>query len=249
VQECEGDFTMLENVRFVLINTSHPGNIGACARALKTMELSNWCLVEPKQFPHVKASEMASGALDMLTKVKVADTLSEAISDSHLVIGTSARSRSLPWPMLSPRELAEKIVTENLDKKVAILFGRENSGLTNEELQRCHFHVQIPANPEYSSLNIAAAVQIIAYELHIAKLSQKEPPAIEEASELVTEADLSRFFEHLEKVLVQIQFLNPQSPRQLMARLIRVFHRANLDTVEMNILRGILTAVEKHNLV
>lgn len=229
------------NIRIVLINTSHPGNIGATARAMKTMGLSQLYLVEPLQFPHVKADEMSSGALDILYNAKVVKTLDEAIADCELVVGTSARSRTIPWPMLSPRTFAEKAVKEK--GEVALLFGREQSGLTNEELHRCHFHVQIPSNPEYSSLNLAAAVQVLAYELRVA--SELNLPKEEWDYQFATEKEMESFYKHLEKVLIEINFLNPQVPRQLMARLRRLFNRARLDQMEMNILRGILGAVEK----
>src|SRR5579862_2498200 len=138
---------MLDRIRIVLVNTSHPGNIGSVARALKTMGLSELYLVAPQQFPHQKANEMAAGAKDLLSQAVVTETLDEAIADCALVIGASARVRTLPWPLLTPREMAEKVQQEPPESEIAILFGQEQSGLTNEELQRCHFHMQIPANP------------------------------------------------------------------------------------------------------
>jgi tRNA (cytidine32/uridine32-2'-O)-methyltransferase len=233
---------MLSQVRIVLINTSHPGNIGSAARAMKTMGLSELYLVEPHFFPHRKADEMATGAVDILENAKRVATLEEAIGDCSLVVGTSARSRAIPWPMLSPRELGEKVAQES-QTKIAILFGREHSGLTNEELQRCHFHIHIPSNPEYSSLNIAAAVQVIAYELRVA--SEKELPKENWDYQFASAKDMEGLYEHLEKVMIKIDFLNPEVPRQLMARLRRLFNRARLDVMEMNILRGILGSVEK----
>lgn len=245
---------MLNNIRIILINTSHPGNIGSTARAMKTMGLSELYLVAPLQFPHQKAVEMASGAVDILEKAIIVEELDEAIADCGLVVGTSARSRAIPWPMLSPREFAEKADQESIHNKIGVIFGREQSGLTNEELRRCHFHIQIPSNPEYSSLNLAAAVQIIGYELRVASQAKD----IKEDSEglikkekdewdykFVTAKEMESFYTHLEKVLIQIEFLNPQVPRQLMTRLRRLFNRARLDEMEMNILRGILSAVEK----
>lgn len=234
---------MLSNIRIVLVNTSHPGNIGAAARAMKTMGLTQLCLVAPKLFPHVNADEMASGALDVLGQALVVETLDQAIADSSLVVGASARSRTIPWPMLSPREFAEKAMGESNKNPIALVFGREQSGLTNEELQRCHFHIQIPSNPEYSSLNIAAAVQVIAYELRVASRMDKLVPAWED--EYVSAGEMQGFYEHLEQVLVQVGFLNPKVPRQLMPRLQRLFNRVRLERMELNILRGILGAVEK----
>ena len=164
---------MLDQIRIVLIRTSHPGNIGSVARAMKTMGLKQLYLVSPEQFPHDKAREMASGASDILNQAKVVSSLTEAIGHCSLVVGSSARERTIPWPLLTPREMANEIKLESPDTKVAILFGREQSGLSNEELECCHLHVQIPADPAYSSLNIAAAVQVIAYELRLALLYAK----------------------------------------------------------------------------
>lgn len=235
---------MLNKIRIVLVNTSHPGNIGAAARAMKTMGLQNLYLVAPKTYPHVNANEMASGALDVLGKAIVVETLDEALADCGLVVGTSARDRSLPWPQLLPRDFAEKARTETQMTHVAVLFGREQSGLTNEELHRCHFHVAIPSNPDYSSLNIASAVQVIAYELRLASLGP-QPAEMEWDYPYADAAGMAGFYEHLERVLVELDFLNPKAPRQLMPRLQRLFNRARPDVMEMNILRGILGAVEK----
>lgn len=233
----------MHNLRIVLVNTSHPGNIGATARAMKTMGLHDLYLVEPKHFPSVKANEMASGALDILSHAVVVNTLDEAIAECGLVVGTSARLRTIPWPKLSPREFAEKVIKENAATKIAVLFGREQSGLTNDELHRCHFHLQIPSHPNYSSLNLAAAVQIIAYELRVASLS--EAPTFWDY-DYAAEKEMNSFYQHLEKVLIQIDFLNPDVPRQLITRLRRLFNRARLDVMEVNILRGILGAIEKN---
>lgn len=232
---------MLTNIRIVLINTSHPGNIGAAARAMKTMGLSKLYLVQPQFFPHTKANEMASGALDVLQQAIVVDDLDQAIGDCGLVVGTSARLRTIPWPMLSPRQLAEKVMTEPV--ATAIIFGREQSGLTNEELYRCHFHVQIPSHPDYSSLNIAAAVQVIAYELRVADLGM--PKEVGWDYPYANAEQMQGFYDHLQTVLTDIDFLNPKVPRQLMTRLRRLFNRARPDVMEMNILRGILGAVDK----
>jgi tRNA (cytidine32/uridine32-2'-O)-methyltransferase len=233
---------MLDDIRIVLVNTSHPGNIGAAARAMKTMGLKKLYLVAPKFFPHTHANEMASGALDVLGQAIVVDTLDEVLLDCGLVVGTSARERSIPWPQLLPREFAEKARVESTRTKIAILFGREQSGLTNEELQRCHFHIVIPSNPDYSSLNIASAVQVLAYELRLASLEEKiemtwDYPYADTGA-------MMGFYEHLERVLVQIDFLKPDVPRQLMPRLQRLFNRARPDVMELNILRGILRAVD-----
>lgn len=234
---------MLANIRIVLVNTSHPGNIGAAARAMKTMGLSTLYLVAPKIFPHDKAREMASNALDVLETAIVVPTLEQAIADCGLVIGTSARPRAIPWPTLSPRACAEKAMSVASLQTVALIFGREQSGLTNEELHQCHFHVQIPSNPDYNSLNLAAAVQVLTYELRVASL--QDPSSLSWDYAAATAQDVVGFYRHLEKVLVEIDFLNPKAPRQLMTRLRRLFNRARLDVMEVNILRGILGAVEK----
>lgn len=234
---------MLNRVRIVLVNTSHPGNIGAAARALKTMGLQKLYLVNPAQFPHRKAYEMASNASDVLDRTVVVSTLDEAIGDCGLVVGASARSRAIPWPMLTPHELGQKAQLDASISEIAVIFGNEQSGLTNEELQRCHFHVHIPSNPEYSSLNLAAAVQVIAYELRTASLAEIVTP--EWDYPYATQDAMEGLYQHLEKVLVEIDFLNPQVPRQLMTRLRRLFNRARVDEMEMNILRGVLGAIEK----
>lgn len=233
---------MLSNIRIILVNTSHPGNIGAAARAMKTMGLSTLYLVSPEAFPHPNARDMASNAIDVLEKAIVVSTLQEAIADCSLVVGTSSRSRTIPWPMLTPREFAAKAMAESTSAKVALIFGREQAGLTNEELQMCHFHVQIPSNPEYNVLNIAAAVQVLAYELYLASQENIIPPKWD--YEFANAEALESFYAHLEKVLEELKFLNPKAPRQLMPRLRRLFNRARVDVMELNILRGILSAIE-----
>lgn len=235
---------MLDHIRIVLVNTSHPGNIGSAARAMKTMGLAELYLVSPEKFPHAKANEMAAGADDVLANAVVVDTLDEAIADCTLVVGTSARTRTIPWPLLMPRQMAEKISCEPANSETAILFGREQSGLTNDELQRCHLHMQIPANPEYSSLNIAAAVQVVAYELRVASLTQDVLPD-DWDYRLATADEMEKFYLHLQEVLIHIDFLKMNAPRKLMTRLRRLFYRARPDVMEMNILRGMLSAVQE----
>lgn len=234
---------MLDKIRIVLVNTSHPGNIGSAARAMKTMGLTELVLVEPKEFPHQKADEMASGACDILKHAKVVSTLVEAVQDCHLVIGTSARDRAIPWPLYTPREVVAKIQAEASESKVALVFGREQSGLSNEELQTCHWHMQIPANPEYSSLNLAAAVQVVAYEVRVASTTPIEPTPWD--YRLANADEMERLFDHMEDVLKQIEFLKTNAPRKLMTRLRRFFLRARPDVMEINIFRGMLTAVEE----
>ena len=229
-------------VRIVLVETSHPGNVGATARAMKNMALDRLWLVRPASFPSADASARASGAADLLHSARVCGSLAEALEGCGFVVGASARQRSLAWPTQTPRECAGKIVEEAASGEVAVVFGRESSGLKNEELQRCHAHVQIPTNPEYSSLNLAMAVQVIAYEIMVASggsrlaIRSRETP-------LATADEVELFFQHLERVLVGASFLDPSNPRHLMMRLRRLFGRAELDRNEIAILRGILAAL------
>lgn len=234
---------MLERIRIVLVNTSHPGNIGSVARAMKTMGLSQLYLVSPEEYPHPKALEMASSADDVLANAKTTTTLDEAVADCVLVAGSSARSRAIPWPLMSPRTFAESLNTNYPQGNLALVFGRERTGLTNDELQRCHLHVQIPANPDYSSLNLAQAVQVMAYELRMADLQETINP-IEWDYPLANANEMEGLYTHLQQVLIDLDFLKLSAPRKLMPRLRRLFYRAKLDVMEMNILRGILTAMQ-----
>lgn len=227
----------------VLLNTSHPGNIGAAARAMKTMGLDALWLVNPKVFPHAEATARASGADDVLAGAILCSRLDEALEDCPLVIGASARARSIPCPELSPRECARLITRDSGHAQVAVLFGCEQSGLSNAEMDRCRYLVRIPANPAYSSLNLAAAVQVIGYELYLAHATT--PAGNQENSPShtpVSAGEMERFYDHLEHTLVDLGFLDPANPRQLMRRLRRLYNRARPDVNEMNILRGILTA-------
>lgn len=235
---------MLSNIRVVLVGTSHPGNIGSTARAMKTMGLSTLYLAEPRVEPDGHSIALAAGASDILKHLVKVDSLAEAIADCSLVIATSARSRTLDWPMLEPRQAGVKLAAEALKGPVAIVFGRENHGLSNEELQQCTYHVAIPANPEYSSLNLAQAVQIICYETRVAHLAQKDV-AEEELTEYPLAADQERFFAHLETTLLSTGFIIKNHPGQVMMKLRRLFSRARIESQEMNILRGILTSIEK----
>lgn len=229
--------------RIVLVNTTDPGNIGAAARAMKTMGLKNLYLVAPKSFPHPTASVRASNALDILAEVVVVDSLVEALQDCNLVFGTSTRVRELNWISLTARAAAEKIAMDPR-QKVALVFGRERCGLTNEELQHCHFQITIPANSDYNSLNLAAAVQIVAYELRMAFL-QQEKMGLEKNIVLADVRQQEYFYQHLGKILNKVEFLKPSRSQQIMDRLRRLFGRAELDITEMNILQGILSAIEK----
>ncbi len=247
---------MLERVRVVLVNTSHPGNIGGAARAMKNMGLNRLVLVDPERYPDPNASARASGADDVLANARIVGTLEEAIADCVLVMGTSARDRRIPWPVVDPREAADKVLdqlAEDDGAQIALVFGREDSGLTSEELQRCQFHVHIPSNPDFSSLNLAAAVQVLAYELRMQGLARQGQPTKMHKLETTnrqnqtpaTADELERYYAHLEQVLVEIGFLDPQKPKQLMPRLRRLYGRVQINQVEMNILRGILTETQK----
>lgn len=237
---------MLENIRIVLVNTSHQGNIGSAARAMKTMGLSDLVLVDPIEAPQSHASALAAGATDILASARTVSTLAEAIDDCHLVMATSARSRTLDWPMLTPREAGKQAVTEGATGKVALVFGRENSGLTNEELQQSQFHIHIPANPDYSSLNLAMAVQTLGYEVRMAWLeSQQETGTDDTALTYPSTQDMERFYQHLEESLIRSGFIIRPHPGQVMSKLRRLFTRARPEENELNILRGILSVYDK----
>jgi len=235
---------LLANIRIVLIGTTHPGNIGAVARAMKNMRLSQLCLVAPKQFPCAEATARASGADDLLANARVCDTLDEALVGCRLVAGASARLRTVEWPQLVPRESAQRLAAEAQQGAVALIFGRESSGLSNAELDRCHYLVHIPANPEYSSLNLSMAVQVLAYELQLAALEQEGqvPPDAERG---VAPVDvMESFYQHLEQTMVDTGFSDPRQSNKLQRRLRRLFNRARPDSDELNILRGIFSAAQ-----
>ncbi|MFI8619670.1 RNA methyltransferase [Marinomonas sp. NPDC078689] len=236
---------MQNKVRIVLVNTSHPGNIGAAARAMKNMGLADLYLVAPKQYPSPEAVSRASGASDLLDNAVVVETLEEAIADCQLVIGTSARERHIPCPLVDPRQAADLVFEEQLE--TAFVFGREDRGLTNEELQRCHYHVHIPSIESFSSLNLGAAVQVIAYELRMKGLLMADAPVVEAKWDVpaATVEQLDFLLEHLEKVLTDTEFLDPKAPRKVMTRFRRLYQRAQLDQQEVGMLRGMLSAVEK----
>ncbi len=239
---------MLSQIRIVLVETTHPGNIGATARAMKTMGLGELWLVRPRLFPSAEATARASGADDVLAAAQVVDDAAEAVAGCRLVMGTSNRQRSLGQPCLDPREAAARLSRERGQLPAAILFGPEHSGLSNAHLDLCHLQVTIPAAADFPSLNIAAAVQVIAYELRMAALAAKEVAGIggrPPAHLPVDAAEMERFYRHLEEVLVAIEFLDPANPRQLMRRLRRLYHRCQPDENEMNILRGILTSIQR----
>jgi len=242
-----------ENIKIVLVNTTHSGNIGAVARAMKNMGLQDLVLVEPKSFPGEEGLARAAGADDVLNAAIVVPSLSDAIAECELVFATSARERHIPWPIMDPREMAGIVAQSkavNEKKSIAVVFGREDRGLTNEELHLCQHHVCIPSVQEFSSLNIGAAVQVIAYEMRMAFLQGKEEIVTPQwgakwDAELASQQELELLFEHFEQSMVETGFLDPQNPRQLMTRLRRLIMRALPDKIEVNILRGMLTSIKK----
>lgn len=309
---------ILNRVRVVLVRTSHSGNLGAVARAMKNMGLSDLVLVSPQCELNAEAEARASGAQDVLHSLKVRESLESAIEDCHWVVGTSARSRHIPWPKVTPKSAAAMMIQmlndsaglandgvdaystkvgQNEDvRRCALVFGQESTGLTNEHLALCHAHLYIPANPEYSSLNLATAVQVISYELrmHALAIAQranaqktpalktpalktqsptadedveyKEPSELDEGGALqmlqglealektwgvvwdqplASQQEIQALFDHLEEVLISLDFLNPDNPRLLMTRFRRLFLRSILDKTEVNMLRGMLSLMQK----
>jgi tRNA (cytidine32/uridine32-2'-O)-methyltransferase len=235
----------LDQIRIVLVEPSHPGNIGGAARAMKTMGLTSLWLVRPERFPDPQADWRAVGAVDVVDAANVCSTLDEAIGPCGLVLGTSARHKRIPWPSLTMREAAPVILAEPPDHPIAILFGRETTGLSRDELQRCHQHIEIPASPAYPSLNLAMAVQVVAYELFQAGLERGVAEEQEWDRRPATAAELEGFLRHLQAVLTAIDFYDPQNPRQAMTRFRRLFSRVRPDETEVRMLRGVLSHVER----
>jgi tRNA/rRNA methyltransferase len=236
--------TKLSRIRVVLVHTTHPGNIGAAARAMMTMGLSNLVLVQPRLFPDARADAMAtSGASEVLRSARVCATLDEALADCTYALALTARLRELAYAPLNAREAALELAAEADRGDVALVFGTEMSGLSNEEVLKCNRSATIPANAQYSSLNLAAAVQVMAYEIRMAILggAVAEPPQ----QELARNEDVEMFYEHLQRNLIAADFLDPVYPKRLMERLRRLFGRTRLEKEEVNILRGILTAWDK----
>ena len=236
---------MLSNVKVVLVGTSHSGNIGSAARAMKVMGLTSLVLVDPQCEIDEQTTALAAGAADIAQNAQIVSTLEEAVADCGLVVGSSARSRTLDWPMLEARECGSKLVDESEQHPVALVFGRERTGLTNDELQKCHYHVCIPANPEYSSLNLAMAVQTLAYEVRVAFLEKQKLGHSEQEAAYPRHKELELFYQHLEKVISDTQFISTDKPNLVMNKLRRLFSRARPEIQELNILRGILTSIEK----
>ncbi|MYD45639.1 MAG: RNA methyltransferase [Gammaproteobacteria bacterium] len=240
--------SVMPEIRIVLVEPSHPGNIGGAARAMKTMGLSTLAIVNPKRFPDPQADWRAAGALDIVEQAQVCDSISAAVKDSVLVAGTSARARHIPWPMMTSTQFAEFVHTKfKSDDCISVLFGREDNGLTNDELNLCNTHVRIPSNDQYGSLNLAMSVQIIAYDLFCQTLFETQEDPDEETWDkpLATFAEVNDFLEHLQSVLLRVGFSDPDEPRNAEIRLRRLFGRIHMDHTEVQILRGVLTHIEK----
>ena len=252
----------LSHVRIVMVNTTLPANIGSALRAMKTMGLNKLVLVAPKTYPHPDIDALAAGATDLIEQIEVVEQLEDAIADCHLVFGTSARSRTIPWPLLDARPAAVKSLNAvaQYGQNIAIIFGREDRGLTNEELALANYHVTIPVNEEYGVLNVAQAIQVICYEMRMAAIDIvgkiADPAATMQVTDseamqwdepLVNHEQMQQFYPHLEKMLAEIEFMDPKNPRLLPLRLRRLFGRIQLDRMEYHLLRGIFSRVQATN--
>ena len=234
----------LNSVKIVLVGTTHPGNIGAAARAMKNMGIKSLSLVQPKEFPSDVAIYRSKAAKDILEHAQVFNTLEEAISDCELVIGTSARGRKVPWPILNPKEAAEEVSRSSSHHKIAIIFGREDRGLTNEELGLCNLHVNIPTDPDYSSLNLAQAVQILVYEIRQAVLGEQEDKDYWDV-QLANNDQTELLINHMDELMQQVEFYDVDNPRKLLLRVRRFFKRSRIDVMETNIFRGLFATIQK----
>ena len=236
---------LLNSVKVVLVGTTHPGNIGATARAMKNMGIFDLALVEPKEFPSDVATFRSKAAKDILEKASVHKSLAEAISECELVVGTSARERTVPWPVLNPKEAAQEMHKSSQNGKVAIVFGREDRGLTNEELGLCNFHVHIPSDPEYSSLNLSQAAQILAYEIRLAYLQDQHINKDYWDVELANNEQTERLINHMDELMQEVDFYDVENPRKLLVRVRRFFKRSKIDVMEANIFRGLFSTIQK----
>lgn len=238
---------MLENIRIVMVHTSHPGNIGAAARAMKNMDLNQLYLVSPEDFPSSESSLRATHAVDIVNQAVVTSTLEEAIADCGLVIGTSARDRTMNWEVESPRQMALSALSASAHSQVAIVFGRERTGLTNEELALCHKRVHIPTNPDFSSLNVAAAIQVICYELYQKAQENVVPDSVKAEGDdrIATAAQIQTYHQHLSDVMTEVEFFGSNNPEKVLRRLQLFINRAQPTRRELNILHGILTATQR----
>ncbi len=243
VDENDENSEILANIRIVLVETSHPGNIGATARAMKNMGLSDLALVQPKTFPSAEATARASGADDILANAQVFDSLQDALEPCQLVLGASARIRHLGWSEVGPKDGCELTIKAAKSAPVGLVFGRENSGLTNEELELCHHLLHIPTNPAFSSLNVASAVQVLSYEIYSAVIGKQVIDSPKAEDRPATSEEFEGFFSHLLNTLEKTEFLQLYKTKRLQQRIRRVFYRSALNRTEVNILRGILTAI------
>ena len=230
-------------IRIVLVEPEHPGNIGAAARAMKTMGLKDLHLIKPSRFPDPQADWRAAAALDIIEDAQVHSTLDTAIADCQFVTGTTARDRHVPWPIYTAEEFGEKVRTIDTSLPIAILFGRETSGLTNEEFQRCNAGIRIPSSRGYSSLNLAMAVQIVTYEIF--KSVSDGSVSKQWDRPLAREADVRGVVDQVERICDLVGFFGPNSPRHALIRFRRLFNRLELDETEVKLLRGLFGKVEK----
>ena len=241
----------IDHIDIIMVGTTHSGNIGAAARAMHNMCFTRLVLVDPQCPLDETAYARSSGAHSLLDQCKIVATLQEAVADCHLVLGLTARHRSLPWPQLDLQQVSQRLVNSPAGARAALVFGREHSGLTNQELMHCHYSVSIPSNPAFSSLNVASAIQVICYEIYQKLLLSRHlnDKPHEPNEPLAKAGDLEGYFTHLEQVLVATEFMDTDNPGLLMQRLRRLYLRAGMSLVEVNILRGILNAVKKYRQV
>ena len=234
----------LDRIRVVLSRTSHPGNIGAAARAMKNMGLRDLWLVAPESFPDEVATARASGAADLLESARVVGTLQDALADTVFSAALTARRRELSLPRMQARDAARELVARSSDGIVALVFGNETSGMTNEEVGLCSLPVTIPTDPDFSSLNLGAAVQVLSYELRMAAFGEAAAAPADLQAKPATHADFEGFMGHLERVVTASGFHDPANPKRLLPRMRRLFNRVRLEKEEVAILRGMLTTFE-----
>ena len=241
----DGNDNLLNSVKVVLVGTTHPGNIGAAARAIKNMGIFNLALVKPKEFPSDIAIYRSKAAKDILENAEIYESLEDAIAGCKLIVGTSARARSVPWPVFNPRDAAEEMRKISKQGNVAIVFGREDRGLTNDELGLCNFHVHIPSDPKYSSLNLSQAVQILAYEIRLAYSRDEVISEVKWDVDLANNEQTERLIDHMEELMQDVEFYDVENPRKLLLRVRRFFKRSEIDVMEANIFRGLFSAIQK----
>ena len=236
-----------DSIKVILVGTTHPGNIGAAARAIKTMGLKHLDLVSPKEFPSDEAIYRSKAAKDILEKASTYETLLESVKECEVVIGTSARNRKVPWPVLNPKDASKEInLAVKNNSKVAIVFGREDRGLTNEELGLCNLHVHIPTTEEYSSLNLAQAVQIMTYEIRMSFIEIENLENNQEWDvDLASAEQTERLIEHMDELMKELEFYDTENPRKLLMRVRRFFKRSGIDVMEANIFRGLFSTIQK----